>query len=219
MSKPNVDKLWFGELLRTKGYRSQNAFAKVVGLDGPKLTNLLNGKRRPQLDEILKMSVVLKVTPVNLFRCFGMEHTWGSDSSLSVSAGIFDDDSIEFHDSLENEVDDTIQLAVRGYTGTGIKVRTANLGPRYFAGEILAAKIPPEDRNLADFGHLTGSEVFACRVDGGIFLKILQPGTRSGLYSLASINVRIPPVIDAKLHWAQPIDFHIPGWSRSKYLP
>jgi transcriptional regulator with XRE-family HTH domain len=205
-------------LLLKKGFRSQNAFAKAVGLDGPKLTNLLNGKRRPQLDEILKMSVVLKVTPVNLFRCFGMEHTWGSDSSLSVSAGIFDDDSVEFHDLLDNEPDNTIQLPVRGYTGMGIKVRTQTLGPRYYEGEILAAKIPREDRNLTDFKYLIGREVFACVADGGIFLKILQPGTRSGLYHLTSINVRIPPIIDAQIDWVQSIDFHIPGWFRPKYL-
>jgi hypothetical protein len=215
MGGRSVDKKWFGDLLRSRGYRSQKEFAQAIGLDGPKLTHLLNGSRRPQLDEVLTMSVILKISPVNLFRCFGLKYSGGSARMVSISATIHADDTVKFHDPLPAEHD--VELPADNYRGTAVLVGTDTLSPRYFHGEVLCARIPEEDStDPNELDRMLGREVFVSLYDGELLLKVLHPGSRRRVYSLASLNIRFPPLIDVKVFWARPVDFHIPGWKRSK---
>src|SRR5690349_21522487 len=62
----SVNRKWFNELLQSQGFGSQKAFAAAIGLDGPKLTNLLTGKRRPQISELTEMSRALNTSMVTL---------------------------------------------------------------------------------------------------------------------------------------------------------
>jgi transcriptional regulator with XRE-family HTH domain len=216
MQDSSVDKKWFAAALQKRGFASQKAFAKAVDLDGPKLTNLLNGKRRPQLEELLAMSTALNTPMWNLVQCFAVKNIKVTPPGLRIHAGVFDDDSIEFHDSLPDEDENIAEMPVGDYSGVGIRIRTPTLTPRYFEGEVLAARISPE-KPPSDVTHLLGREVFVRQYDSEIRLKILHKGSRPGLYNLCSLNVRMAPIMDAEVEWAVPVDFHIPGWIRSKY--
>jgi hypothetical protein len=68
-----VDLPEFNALLRASGYPSQKAFAADIGLDGPKLTNLLRGKRRVQISEVEAMSRALNTAVPAVLRCFGVD--------------------------------------------------------------------------------------------------------------------------------------------------
>jgi hypothetical protein len=214
MQERTIDKKWFNELLHRRGFKSQKAFAAAVRLDGPKLTNLLSGKRRLQMEDLIAMTQVLRTPMANLVQCFAAEHI-NLGEGLGIFAAVFDDDSVEFHDLLDEKDERTVYVPVRDYHGTGIRVRTQTLSPRYFEGEVLAARIS-QDQGQTDVSHLLGREVIVQYSDG-IFLKILQPGSRRGFYNLTSLNIRLAPVIDADVVWAEPIDFHVPGCFRPKY--
>jgi transcriptional regulator with XRE-family HTH domain len=216
MREQAVDRRWFEEQLRKKGFTSQKEFAAAIGLDGPKLTNLLTGKRRPQLQDLLAMSSVLDTAMTNLVRCFGARHIKATPTGILIQAAVFDDDSLEFHDLLDgNSADQIVDSPCPDYRGTGIQIRTSALSPRYFEGEVLLARIRP-DQDRAEVEHLLGREAFVALAESGIFLKLVQPGSRPGLYTLASLNVRTAPLVDVEVEWAEPIDFHIPGWFRPK---
>ena len=216
MQEEAVDRRWFEEQLRKRGFKSQKQFAAAIGLDGPKLTNLLNGKRRPQVEELIAMSAVLDTPMVNMVRCFGAKHIKAIPDGISINAAVFDDDNLEFHDLLDGDpADQVVESPCKDYRGTGIQIRTPTLGPRYFEGEVLLARIR-QDQVRAPVEHLLGREAFVA-LDQGILLKIVWPGSQPGLYNLTSLNVRIAPLVDVEVEWGEPIDFHIPGWSRPKY--
>lgn len=61
----------FSTMLVAAGFKTQAAFAASVGLNGPKLTNVLNGTRRPQISELTAMARVLNVPMPNMMQCFG----------------------------------------------------------------------------------------------------------------------------------------------------
>jgi transcriptional regulator with XRE-family HTH domain len=64
------DRARFNEMLRSSGFATQRAFADKVALDGPKMTNLLRGKRRPQIVELAAMARVLNVPMAALLECW-----------------------------------------------------------------------------------------------------------------------------------------------------
>ncbi len=216
MQKQVVDRQWFAEQVRKRGFRSQKQFAAAIGLDGPKLTKLLNGERRPQVEDLIGMSTALNTSMTNLVRCFGAKHIKATPTGISIHASIFDDDNVEFHDFPEGDISDQIvDSPCPNYRGVGIQIRTSTLSPRYYEGEVLLARIQP-DQNRAGIGHLVGREAFVALAETGIVLKLVQPGSRPGLYTLSSLDLRIPPLVDVEVEWGEPIDFHIPGWLRPK---
>lgn len=216
MQRQVVDRQWFDEQVRKRGFRSQKQFAAAIGLDGPKLTKLLKGERRPQVADLIAMSTALNTSMVNLVRCFGAKHIKPTPPGIPIHAAIFDDDSVEFHDQLESDPSEQIvHSPCPNYRGIGIQVRTSTLSPRYYEGEVLLGRIQPDQR-AAEIGHLLGREAFVALADSGIVLKLVQPGSLPGLYTLSSLNLRIPPLVDVEVEWGEPIDFHIPGLLRAK---
>jgi transcriptional regulator with XRE-family HTH domain len=205
-----VDRKWFNEILRSHGFDSQKAFAAVIGLDGPKLTNLLTGKRRPQISELTEMSRVLNIPMATMLQCFGIGLLKMAPTELFVTAAVMEDDSVKFHQKLPYSV----EFPVPDYNGVGIRVETSTLTPRYLQGEILGARL--EERHPFDLKTLVGEEAFIEVAEVGFFLKRLQPGTRRGRYTLASINTRIPPLLDAEVVRGVPIDFHVPKSMQTK---
>jgi transcriptional regulator with XRE-family HTH domain len=207
----SVNRKWFNELLRSQGFDSQKAFAAAIGLDGPKLTNLLTGKRRPQVSELTKMSHALNTPMVILLECFGLGLFKMMPTELVVSAAVMEDDRVEF---AQPQLPYSIEFPVPDYHGVGIQIATSTLTPRYLQGEILGAQL--EERRPVDLKTLIGEEAFIEVANAGFFLKRLQPGARRGRYTLASINARIPPMLDSEVVRGVPIDFHVPKSRRLK---
>jgi transcriptional regulator with XRE-family HTH domain len=207
----SVDRKWFSELLRSQGFNSQKAFAAAIGLDGPKLTNLLAGKRRPQISELTEMSQALNVPVVTLLGCLGLGLLKMLPTELVVNAAVREDDRVEFYDP---SLPVSIGFPVPDYPGVGVQIATSTLMPRYLEGEILGAQLG-ETRHV-DLKTLIGEEAFIEVANAGFFLKRLQPGSRRGRYTLASLNTRIPPMLDAEVVRGVPIDFHVPKSVQSK---
>jgi hypothetical protein len=121
-----------------------------------------------------------------------------------------EDDRIEFH----HPVPYSVEFPIPDYPGEGILIATSTLMPRYFEGEILGGQFK-EERPI-DLKQLVGREAFIEVANAGFFLKRLQPGARRGRYTLTSINMRIPPMLDVEVVRGVPIDFHVPNSKQSK---
>lgn len=55
-----IDQQTFYFLMREAGLGSQNQLAAEIGLDGPKLSNILSGKRAISLAEAARLAIRLK---------------------------------------------------------------------------------------------------------------------------------------------------------------
>lgn len=85
-----------------------------------------------------------------------------------------------------------------------LQVEGDSMLPRYDAGDIIYIRRDHE-------GVLAEYHGYHCAVhtrDGGTFLKILEPGTEPGRYTLLSHNA--PPMRNVELLWASPVLFVLP---------
>ena len=56
---------------------------------------------------------------------------------------------------------------------------------------------------------LVGEDCFVRLKDGRTLVKILERGSREGLWTLASINASTPPIRDVEIEWAAPIEVRL----------
>lgn len=63
---------------------------------------------------------------------------------------------------------------------------------------------------------LVGNDCFVRLKDGRTLVKLLERGSRDGLWTLTSINASTPPIRDAEIEWAAPIEVKLrrANWSR-----
>ncbi len=64
---------------------------------------------------------------------------------------------------------------------------------------------------------LVGEDCFVRLGDGRTLVKILERGSREGLWTLASINASTPPIRDVEVEWAAPIEVRLrrANWRQS----
>ncbi len=54
--------------------------------------------------------------------------------------------------------------------------------------------------------ELVGEDCFVRLMDGRTLVKILERGSRDGLWTLTSVNASTPPIRDVQIEWAAPIE-------------
>lgn len=70
-SKMKTDKAWFKEKLRDIG-KSQRALGRHIGMDSASISHLMNGMRKPQIDEVPQIANFLGVRANEVLRAFGV---------------------------------------------------------------------------------------------------------------------------------------------------
>lgn len=120
-----------------------------------------------------------------------------------VGAG---DEVIPFDDHAHGDGIDrvTVPLTSLGPQAVGVRVRGASMLPRFREHEILVY-----DDHAADPVALFGRECVVRLADGRIFVKILQPGSGPGLYTLLSLSAA--PIRDVAIEWVAKIKCIIPA--------
>jgi phage repressor protein C with HTH and peptisase S24 domain len=79
------------------------------------------------------------------------------------------------------------------------------MAPRYRHGEIIAYR-----PDLPDTAGCIGREAIIEAEDGGLYLKVLQPGAAENAFVLVSVNPSVPPMVNIRVRAAYRIDWHQP---------
>jgi transcriptional regulator with XRE-family HTH domain len=197
---------WLRAILKEK-HLSQAKFAPMIGMTGPALSNILNGKRRMQIDEAAAIANAFMRPLTEVLAAFGLKYIFNKRLRLSgyVNAAeevtIYDDSSSDF--GLE-----TIEVPFIGFAGTILAIRGDSAAPRYLNGEHIGISehVPPSEQ--------LGAEVVAKTTDDRVVLKRLQAAERDGTYTLVSLNPAFPPIQSVRLEWVSRVLLHFPAAGR-----
>ena len=183
-----VDGEWFRRNLARMGW-SQTRYAGYLGCHKPAVTLMLQGARRMQLDEATKTAAAFGVTLDEVFRRAGID---GADSAESEAT-----------------------VAIRGLVGPdgGIRRGGVRSGPQRAPGlqgdlSAEAYRLDGSDSGVRAFGPMANGVIYfrpepdgrvsgpapecvgklcAVGIQGreGLWLRVLKPGYRSGVWHLA----------------------------------
>jgi transcriptional regulator with XRE-family HTH domain len=206
-----IERQWFAEKLKRAGFKNQRAFADAVNLTSSQMSLLLSGKRRAQMAEVAAIATALGATPAEVAAALGVQYSDPlSEAILKITAAVVDADRVTLYDEHADDFGlEEIEIPFVAYGGSGVAIKTDSASPRFMRGDVLGLYLDADDSALIDPGIEVGREVIAVLENGEHALKLLYPGTKRGLYTLISINPRIPPILDARVAGVYSIDFHI----------
>lgn len=196
-------KAWFLKKARNANFKNIAEFARAVGLDSTKMSNIFSGLRRISAEEIDKFAAVLNVTPTEIRTTLG--ETIATPMARPLAGYVGMADSVVFFEKTEKT--ENIRIPFYYYGGVLLEVRGESMGQRFSPGDILGITIPP---NGVIDDTLVGRDVVACLEDGSFVLKVLHNGSQPRKYTLLSLNPHGRPIIDAGINWVAGIDFIIP---------
>lgn len=197
---------WFDAQLKRLG-KSQAALARHLGLPGPRITEIKQGKRRVISHEAAAIAQFLGVPVHEVLIRFGAQSN--VRTYLEVSGTIDGTGRITMYDDRARDSASSERVAspFEGYTGIVVRVVGNAMADRYEDGDLVA--YTPGNTAV---DRLVGRDAVACLADGRTFLRRIQRGTQPDRYTLVAINRAEPPIVDAKLSWAAEIDWHRPHY-------
>jgi phage repressor protein C with HTH and peptisase S24 domain len=101
--------------------------------------------------------------------------------------------------------DDTVPAPASAKPGTvAVRIRGDSMFPTYEEGTLLyySRQLPPSE--------LVNRRCVVRLGNGSMYIKVLRPGSDPNLWTLQSINVTVPDMIDQVVEWAAPIDWMKP---------
>jgi phage repressor protein C with HTH and peptisase S24 domain len=199
-----LDKRWFQDRLKAL-HKSQRGLAAHLGLDAARVTEILNKRRRVSYDEAVDMAEFLEtgldevvgrlgktVAPVRrripVVGYVGAGETIFAMDDHSQGAGM---------DEIEPPPD-------QGEGGIAVVVRGNSMAPRFKDGELLGYS---RERGLNP-ERCYGAECVVQTLDGRKLVKLLERGSRPGVFTLVSVNSSIPIEHDVELEWVAPVVWH-----------
>lgn len=102
--------------------------------------------------------------------------------------------------------DENVEAPAEAHADTvAVMVRGESMFPIYEDGTILyySRLLPPEE--------MVNRRCVAQLEDGRILVKILRPGSVAGLWTLQSVNVMTPDIVDVAIRWVARIDWVKPA--------
>lgn len=98
---------------------------------------------------------------------------------------------------------DHVDFDLDGGDVISIEVRGSSMSPVYRNGDMLICS-----RRGGRFGdNLIGRDCVVMTADGAGYVKILQRGSRQGLYNLRSYNPAYEDISDVQLRWIAPVEW------------
>lgn len=205
-----IDKVWFTNRIKDAGYSGQGDFARAIGLSPPQLSNILSGKRRTQTPEAIRMAEALRVPTGDVLAALGMQESNPWEFELVVSGIIGPGDMVKIFRPEGEELGLERVKVPFVYGGHCLRVDGPALGPRFRDGEFLGAYLFGE-AEISEPNKLIGRECFVELENGDILFRTVQAGRNPGLYTLISQIHSMAPIVDVKLRWVAPLDFHLPA--------
>ncbi len=198
------DKAWFQDRLKALG-KSQRGLAAHLGLDAARVTEILNKRRRVSYDEAVDMAEFLESGLDEVVARLGkaavqVRRRIPVVGYVGAGETIF---AMDDH-SPGAGMDETEPPPDEGEGGFAVKVRGSSMAPRFKDGELIGYSrekgLNPE--------RCYGTECVVQTVDGRKLVKLLERGSRAGVFTLVSINAAVPIEHDVELEWIAPVVWH-----------
>lgn len=182
--------------LRAAAKLSQAALAKAAGVSQQLISQIENGVNEsttelPALARALKVGVD-EIDPDYVLSA-------DDDARVPLKGNIGAGAEVL---AIEGDGDDTAPApADAGPNTVAVRVKGDSMFPAYEPGTLLyySRLMPPAD--------MLNKRAVVQLADGRIFVKIVQQGSTSNLWSLASLNPYFPLMEDQVVEWAAPIDW------------
>ena len=169
------------------------------GVSYDNIAKYLDGKvEKPRGDQIEQLARALDLDPIWVET--GIKPAGEVELKGYVGAGqaVF---------PIDDNGDDTVE-APAGVTDNTVAVRVQgdSMYPAYEDGSLLyySRQLPPSE--------MVNRRCVVKLADGRLFVKVLRLGSQRNLWTLQSINVSTPDMIDQIVEWAAPID-----WTKPRY--
>lgn len=184
---------------------SQSKVAAGIGISKAALSLVLHGKQTLTIDIAKGLAKAIQMPVSEVMRHLGqtISDPWEYHHRVVGFVGAGDEVILDDMQGAGEHLDE-IQAPFMGYSGQVVQIRGASMAPRYLDGEYVAYSENSEPTSLI------GREVIARTVDGRMYLKRLQKGSKNGRYTMVSLNPVSAPIIDVELEWAASIDWHLP---------
>lgn len=203
MPPREINKAWVKERLADLGL-TQAALAAHMGWAAARVTEILQGKRRVEVAEAVRIADFLRTDLSTIHSVLGI--VTKNNYGRLLLAGYIDatSGSITLRVGMENALEE-IDAPFPGYLGRAVRIKGRSMDPRYRDGEVIC--FTPDGQ---DISHLLGGEAVIETEDGRLLLKILQKGTEKDRYTLVSLNRDEEPIQNIAVRWAAQVDFLIP---------
>lgn len=172
------------------GFDSPRAAARARGWNENTYKSHEGGLRGISLDAARRYARAFRVSPAWLYTGEGdVKPTVPLVGFVSVGGEIF-----PFDDEQAIGMDEVEAPPIYDPDTVGVRVGQG-LFPAHHEGDIIYYK-----RQVTDPNRLIGRECVVKLTDGRMFVKILERGSKEGLFTLTSYNV--PPLRDQAIEWA-----------------
>jgi transcriptional regulator with XRE-family HTH domain len=194
-SNIKVDKRWFQDRMADADV-TQRRVAEELGIDPSAMTNLLNGKRNPRVEEVLIMAKTLRVSKEAVLAHMGLQSSAAVPGESSTPViGWVDDDGVLHEGKVEGP---TNMPTPPGVPDGAVAVRYQTGGS--FDGWV-AFFVPSEYVRPEAFTRLS----VVTLKDGAKKLRIVRQGYEEGSFRLTTLAAPNGPAESAVLIAAAPV--------------
>lgn len=185
---------------------SKAEVARAAGLKPVTFRSYFQGHASPPLDACMAIEAVLGVSGRWLFDGTGSRHTTDSDVGPAIPlAGVVSAGAeAVFIDQSDTQAAPEVIRFPLSREHIAFRVSGDSMSPRFMPGERLVFGAPRDPSGLIN------QEVMAQIKDGPLVVKVLRRGQEPGRWTLWSHNPAHPPIEDASIEWARPLE----GWMK-----
>ncbi|HEX9835765.1 MAG TPA: S24 family peptidase [Alphaproteobacteria bacterium] len=205
MAEGVPDKSWFQQRLKELG-KSQRGLAAHLGLADARVTEIFNNRRRVSYDEAVDLAEFLECGLEEIVGRLGKTYVAQSGHRIPVVGYVGAGEVIyPLDDHAQGAGLDEIEPPPDESDGSfAVAVRGNSMAPRFKDGEYLGYS---RERGLNP-ERCFGTECVVQTADGRKLVKILERGSRPGVFTLVSVNAAVPIEHDVVLDWIAPVVWH-----------
>ncbi len=197
------DKAWFQERLKALG-KSQRGLAAHLGLDAARVTEILNKRRRVTYDEAVDIAEFLETGLDEVVARLGKAAVQVRRRIPVVGYVGAGEAIFALDDHSQGAGMDETEPPPDEDGGFAVRVRGNSMAPRFKEGELIGYS---RERGLNP-DRCYGTECVVQTADGRKLVKLLERGSRPGVFTLVSINASVPIEHDVELDWIAPVIWH-----------
>ncbi len=173
---------------------SQPALAKLARTSQQQIDRLEKGQRALTLKWARRFAPILGVQPYEL----------GPDQDYEIAAVkgyVGAGEEVRYFEDQDDQVLEEVEAPPGEHDPIALRVRGDSMNPRYFEGELIFYSLS----RGTDPTNCLYEDCVVRMPDGRTLLKLVEPGSEPGTYTLRSYNPGTPPLANRKIAWMAPV--------------